>query len=122
MQEEPYDTRSLFRPATSALITVTEFPTAVATSTALASATTSAFSGGRPLFVGMNIAVAPWLAIALPSSGKLESLQINTPNVNPLTVKTGVRSPARYTDVRIAGYCFRYRPATEPCVKTTTEL
>src|SRR5262249_35531304 len=96
MADEPCDTRSPARPATSARITHMRFSTAVATSTRLASSTSFAppFAGGNPLFVGTKSAVAPRAAICFASSGKLESWQMTIPNVRPPTSNTGSSWPA----------------------------
>ena len=63
--EHPYDSRSSVCPATSARMTDTLFPVARAMFAFLASWTipTSNRFRGRPLFVGMNRAVAPRLAM-----------------------------------------------------------
>ena len=94
MPDDPYNTMPSARPATSARMTETLCSIASAMSTVLACAAMSAFSGGRPLFEGMNSAVAPFQAIILAGSGWFESLQIMIPNVSPSIWNTGSRSPA----------------------------
>ena len=74
------------------------------------------------MFVGTNSAVAPCAAIARAGSENVESRQIAIPNVRSPTAKTGVVSPAAYTDLLIAGWSLRYTPATEPRWKTAAEL
>jgi len=58
MQDDPQETRRKVRPATSALTIDMVLSRAVAMSPFLAGAITSAFSGGRLLFVGMMLHTA----------------------------------------------------------------
>src|SRR5580704_15956395 len=69
MADEPNETRSAVRPATSARTIITALSLARAISTALLKATTSARSGGRLLLLGTKIALAPRATMSVASLG-----------------------------------------------------
>src|SRR5260370_23335950 len=80
MADEPNETRSAVRPATSARTIITSLSLARAISTALLRATTFALSGGRLLLLRRKTVLGPRSAMSVASSGQFQSLPIMIPH------------------------------------------